>query len=125
MHEAAIVEGLMRILEQQAARHGVSAIRRVNVKVGRLRAVEPRQLVSCFEMFAEDTVADGAELAVEEVPVRARCKACGEAFEVPRYRFECPGCGGGDVDVIQGQELYIESFEAVGAGPPDSGSVTK
>lgn len=125
MHEASIVEGLMRILEQQAARHGVSAIRRVNVKAGRLRAVEPRQLVSCFEMFAEGTVADGAELIVDEVPVRTRCKACGREFDVPRYRFECPDCGGGDVDVIQGQELYIESFEATGADPPDGGSVTK
>lgn len=124
MHEAAIVEGLMRILERQAAQHGVSAIRRVNVKVGRLRAVEPQQLVSCFEMFAEGTIADGAELAVDEVPVRARCRACGHEFEVPRYRFECPACGGGDVEVIQGQELYIESFEAAGTDPPD-GAVTK
>jgi hydrogenase nickel incorporation protein HypA/HybF len=117
MHEASIVEGLMRILERQAAQHGVSAIRRVNLRVGRLRAVEPRQLVSCFEMFAEGTLADGAELAVEEVPVRARCRACGNEFEVPRYRFECPACGGGDVEVTRGQELYIESFEA-SDGPP-------
>jgi len=115
MHEASIVEGLMRILERQAARHGVAVIRRVDVKVGRLRAVEPRQLVSCFEMFAEGTLAEGAELVVEEIPVRARCRDCGRAFEVPRYRFECPSCGLGNIEVTQGQELYIESFEATGA----------
>ena len=128
MHETAIVEGLMRILREQAARHGVTAIVRVNVKVGRLRAVEPQQLASCFEMFAEDTVADGAVLAIESMPVRARCKGCGTEFEVPDYRFECPACGGGEVEVIQGQELYIESFEAAGAGPPaeaSPASVTK
>jgi hydrogenase nickel incorporation protein HypA/HybF len=128
MHETAIVEGLMRILEQQAARHGVTGVSRVNVKVGRLRAVEPRQLIACFEMFAEGTLAEGAMLAIDEVPVRARCKTCSTEFEVPRYRFECPGCGGGDVEVVQGQELYIESFEAVGGDPPDkgeSGPVTK
>lgn len=124
MHEAAIVEGLMRILERQAAQHGVSAIRCVHLKVGRLRAVEPQQLVSCFEMFAEGTLADGAVLAIEELPVRARCKSCGNEFEVPRYRFQCPACGAGEVDVIQGQELYIESFEAAGAEPRD-GPVTK
>lgn len=112
MHETAIVEGLMRILEKQAARHGAERILRVRVKVGRLRAVEPAQLVACFEMFAEGTVAEGATLAIEEVPVRARCKSCGTEFEVPRYRFECQGCGGGDVEVVQGQELYIESFDA-------------
>jgi hydrogenase nickel incorporation protein HypA/HybF len=116
MHETAIVEGLMRILERQAAQHGAERILRVRVRVGRLRAVEPAQLVACFDMFAEGTVAEGATLAIEEVPVRARCKACGTEFEVPRYRFECPGCGGGDVEVVQGQELYIESFDAAQPG---------
>lgn len=124
MHETAIVEGLMRILEKQAAQHGATRIVRVTVKVGRLRAVEPQQLGACFEMFAEGTVAEGAELVVEQVAVRARCKACGVEFEVPRYRFECPGCGSGEVNVIAGQELYIESFEAAGAGPPSTGGST-
>lgn len=114
MHETAIVTGLIRILEQQAARHGAQRVSRVIVKVGRLRAVEPQQLRSCFALFAEGTVAEGAELHIEELPVRARCKACGREFDVPRYRFECPGCGGSDVDVTQGQELYIESFDAAG-----------
>jgi hydrogenase nickel incorporation protein HypA/HybF len=112
MHETAIVEGLMRILEAQAAQHRVTRILSVTVKVGRLRAVEPQQLIACFEMFAEGTVAEGARLVIDSMPVRARCKACETEFEVPRFRFECPGCAGGDVAVIQGQELYIESFEA-------------
>jgi hydrogenase nickel incorporation protein HypA/HybF len=112
MHETAIVTGLMRILEDKAAAHSVDCILRVTLKVGRLRAVEPAQLRACFEMFAEGTVADGAVLAIVEVPVRARCKGCGTEFEVPRFKFECPGCAGGEVDVIAGQELYIESFEA-------------
>ena len=115
MHEATIVEGLLRILQEQAAQHGVTSIARVNLKVGRLRAVEPRQLVSCFEMFAEETVAEGAVLAIDEVPVRARCRGCCREFEVQRYRFACPSCGGGDVEVTQGQELYIESFEVAAA----------
>ena len=112
MHETAIVTGLMRILEEKAAAHGVERILRVTLKVGRLRAVEPAQLAACFEMFAEGTLADGAELVIDEVAVRARCKTCGTEFEVPRFRFDCPGCGGGDVDVIAGQELYMESFDA-------------
>lgn len=120
MHETAIVAGLMRILEQQAARHGATRISRVVVKVGRLRAVEPQQLRACFEMFAEGTIADGAELVVEAIGVRGRCRSCATAFDVPRYRFVCPACAGSDIDVIQGQELFIESFEASSARPPPS-----
>jgi hydrogenase nickel incorporation protein HypA/HybF len=111
MHETAIVSGLMRILEQQAQAHGVNHIQRITLKVGRLRAVEPQQLRLCFEMFAEGSIADGAELVIDAVPVRARCKTCGTFFDVPRYRFVCPGCNAGDVDIVGGQELYIDSFE--------------
>ena len=126
MHETAIVGGLMRILEKQASQHGARHVKRVLVKVGRLRAVEPQQLCSCFEMFAEGTVADGAELVVEVIEVRGRCRRCSREFDVPRYSFKCPNCACADIEVIQGQELYIESFEA-DLGPADAlaGSVTK
>lgn len=124
MHETAIVTGLMRIIEQQAARHGATQVSRVVVKVGRLRAVEPQQLRACFEMFAEGTVADGAELVVEAIAVRGRCRGCATEFAVPRYRFVCPGCGGGNIEVIQGQELFIESFEASSARPSPSADDT-
>lgn len=112
MHETAIVTGLMRIIETQAARHGTTHVSKVRLKVGRLCAVEPQQLCSCFEMFAEGTVADGAELVIDVIGVRGRCRACATEFDVPRYHFVCPECAGKDIEVIQGQELYIESFEA-------------
>ena len=126
MHETAIVTGLMRIIETHAAQHGATHVSRVRLKVGRLCAVEPQQLRSCFAMFAEGTIADGAELVIDEIGVRGRCRACAHEFAVARYRFVCPACGGNDIEVIAGQELYIESFEADGAGdagaalpPPD------
>ena len=108
----------MRILEQKAALHGVTRISRVMLKVGRLNAVEPQQLSACFEMFAEGTVADGAILVIDSVGVRGNCRACATEFDIPRYRFVCPNCAGIDIEVIQGQELYIESFEASMDSPP-------
>ena len=119
MHETAIVTGLIRIIETQAARHGSTRVSKVRVKVGRLRAVEPQQLSSCFEMFAEGTIAEGAELVIDVIGVRGRCRACQHEFDIPRFRFECPNCGGNDIEVTQGQELYIESFEA-DTGPSEA-----
>jgi len=114
MHETAIVMGLIRIIETHAARVGASRVTRIRLKVGRLRAVEPQQLCSCFEMFAEGTVAEGAELAIDLLGVRGRCRACATEFAVANYHFACPACAGNDIEVIQGQELYVESFEADG-----------
>lgn len=111
MHEASIVYGLMKILESQAAAHGVARITRVNLKIGRLRAVEPQALVSCFEIFAEGTAAEGAELAIDHVPALGHCGGCGHDFALEGFRLVCPACGADDVTLTGGNDLSIESFE--------------
>lgn len=116
MHETAMVAELIRLIEAQAARHNATRVVRVTLKVGRLRAVEPQQLTSCFALFAEGTVAEGAELVIDVLGVRGRCRTCAAEFDVANYHFACPACAGGDIEVIQGRELYLESFEADSAG---------
>jgi hydrogenase nickel incorporation protein HypA/HybF len=110
MHEASIVQGLMRILTAKASEHGVDRILTVQVKIGRLRGIDSRQIRSCFEIFAEGTAAEGARLDIVEITPEAQCRACGHRYEVQRYRFLCPACGGTDADVGKGRELYIDSF---------------
>lgn len=112
MHEASIVSGLMALLCDQAAKHGVERVRRVTVRVGKLRSVEPRALAACFEVFAEDTIAQGAELVIDQVPIRGHCYDCGEDFEISGFQFRCIRCNGGQITVTSGQELCLDSFEA-------------
>lgn len=111
MHEAAIIGGLIAILTREAKAHDVARIRRVHLKVGQLKAVDPQALTACFEAFAEDTVACGAELCIEHVPARAHCRACDAETVIRRFRFVCPACGSNDLALISGEELHIESFE--------------
>jgi hydrogenase nickel incorporation protein HypA/HybF len=111
MHEASIVSGLMTILLDQAAKHAVEHVSRVTIKVGKLRSVEPRALVGCFEMFAEGTIAEGAELVVESVPIRGHCEDCGEEFEISGFVFRCLRCRGSHIRLLSGEELYIDNFE--------------
>jgi len=106
-----IVTGVIPIIETQAARYGTTFVSEVRLKVERLCAVEPQQLSSCFEMFAEGTTAGGAERVIDVIGVRGLYRACATKFDAPRFRFECPNCAGNDIEVIQGQELYTESFE--------------
>lgn len=112
MHETAIVTGLMKILDGKAAEHGFTRITKVRLKLGRLRGLDPRQIRGAFEVFSEGSPADGAELVIEEVPVAARCRACGHDYTVEGWQFACPACGSDDADIVAGRELYVESFDA-------------
>ena len=74
MHELSIAEAIVAIAERHAAGRRVY---RVSVKVGHLRQVVPDALQFAFQLLTDGTVLEGAELAIEEVPARVRCRGCG------------------------------------------------
>jgi hydrogenase nickel incorporation protein HypA/HybF len=111
MHEMSVAQGLLSILQAQAEAHGIARVSRVRLKIGRLRGLDARQLRLAFEALAEGGLADGAELDVDEIAARARCRACGAVWRAADYRFDCPECAAADAEILEGRELYIESFD--------------
>ena len=112
MHEMGIA---MQIIEIATAAIPEGApegcVERVNVKVGKLSAIVPDSLRFCFDIASKDSPLNGAQLVIEEIPVRARCSACRNEWTINEAVFSCPACGSGDIKLISGQELNIESIE--------------
>jgi hydrogenase nickel incorporation protein HypA/HybF len=108
MHELSIADAVVTIASRHAAGRKVT---RVDVRVGHLRQVVPDSLAFAFELLAADTELEGAELVIEEVPARVRCKACAAETTLEAFPAHCAACGGFDVEVIGGDELLVESLE--------------
>ena len=96
MHELAIAGSIAAIAERHAAGRRVT---RVEVHVGHLRQVVPSALEFAFELVVRDTVLEGAELALVEVPAAGRCRACGAEGRLDGFPFTCRACGGWDFAV--------------------------
>ena len=112
MHEMGIAMQIIEIAQASIPREeGNVAVARVNLKVGKLAAVVADSLRFCFEIAAKETPLEGAELDIEEVPVRARCKACDVAWTIEGPAFSCEKCGSGQIEILSGRELNIESIE--------------
>ena len=111
MHEYAIAQALIDQVGEIARRHNARAVTRVVVQVGRLRGVLPDILRFGFEVAAADTVAAGAALEIEEVPIRVQCRACRAENNLDGPLFICPGCGSADLSQIAGSELILKSLE--------------
>jgi hydrogenase nickel incorporation protein HypA/HybF len=86
-------------------------VERVNLKIGKLAAVVPDSLRFCFEAASRDTMFADAELAIEEMPVVARCRDCGARWTIEEPVFTCKVCGGGALEILSGRELDIVSIE--------------
>jgi hydrogenase nickel incorporation protein HypA/HybF len=108
MHELSIAEAMVEI----AGRHARGRrVHRVEVKVGHLRQVVPSALEFAFELVSMGTPLEGAELAIEDVPAVGNCRACGKRDVMSDFPLRCPACGGLDVAVVSGEELYVDSLE--------------
>ncbi|MDP4127199.1 MAG: hydrogenase maturation nickel metallochaperone HypA [Bacillota bacterium] len=111
MHEMSLMGGVFEVIEQTLTQHEVKRVLIVKLKVGELTNAEPDALEMAFEAYSKDTKCEGAELIVERVPVYGRCRNCQYEFSVKTMLFLCPNCRNTDIEVIQGEELLLESLE--------------
>jgi len=111
MHELALAESIIEAVKIEAKKHGTTRVLSVAIKVGVLSDVVPDALQFGFEVLIKDTPLDGAVLKIELVSIKGNCKSCGRQFEVEEFLFVCPQCFGGDIEIIQGDELHITQIE--------------
>ena len=108
MHELAIAESIVGIAGRHANGRRVT---KVQLKVGHLRQVVPSALAFSFELVAQGTPVEGAELEVQQVPAAGLCRDCGEETRLESFPLQCRACGGFDLEILQGEELFVESLE--------------
>jgi hydrogenase nickel incorporation protein HypA/HybF len=108
MHELSIAEAVVAVASRHAAGRKVS---KVEVKVGHLRQVVPSALEFAFELLTKGTPLEGAELQIEDVPARGRCRECGAVTECKAFPFQCARCDGFDLEIEAGEELLVDALE--------------
>lgn len=111
MHEFAIAQGLVEIIEEEALPYGGAKVISVKVRIGKLSGVIPDALRFAFEALSMGGRAHGASLLIEEVPLRIQCNRCRRVSSVEDPFLICPHCGGTDVEMIAGRGLEIQNME--------------
>src|SRR5687768_6228171 len=105
------MQDALEVALEHARRRGAERIHRVRLRVGRLAGVVPEALAFAFDVVVQGTMAEGARLEVEDVPVVCFCAACADEFRPDGWFFECPRCGRATDEVRQGRELELASLE--------------
>lgn len=111
MHELSIAQSLIELVSDHAAREGALRVRRVHLRLGELSGFR-RALYFCFDAVSRGTPCEGAELAVEDVPLTVHCARC-DTVKTPRarYNFRCPTCGMPTPKVVTGREMQVTAIE--------------
>jgi len=107
VHELGLTQEILEIVTQRAQDRKVT---RVVLEIGKLSCVLPDAIRFCFDLCAEGTIAEGAQLEIVQPPGRGRCRQCGAEFNLHSVLAHCV-CGSSDVEWLCGEELRIKAME--------------
>ena len=111
MHEMALAESVLQIVEAQAREAGADKVVVVWLEIGKLSHVEPDAMRFCFDAVTAGSMVAGARLEIDRAPGRAWCHDCGQEIEIPALGSACPGCGGYKLQVTGGSEMRVKEME--------------
>ena len=111
MHEMALAESMVAIVEDTARRNGALRVAIVRLELGALSHVERDALAFCFDAVTRGGVAAGARLDIAVTPGAAWCLPCGERVPLARRGDACPRCGGYQLQVVAGEEMRVTEIE--------------
>ncbi|OGW12200.1 MAG: hydrogenase maturation nickel metallochaperone HypA [Nitrospinae bacterium RIFCSPLOWO2_12_FULL_45_22] len=111
MHELSIAQNILRIVEEEARKNKATRINSIKIKAGEMRGIVSKSLSFCFDFVSRGTLAEGARIDIEKIPIQGQCNQCQAIFLVENYQFSCPQCQSKEVNLTQGMELLVHEIE--------------
>jgi len=111
MHELAICQSLMNQVESIALERDAQSVTSIVVGMGPLSGVEAQLLKNAYPIASAGTIAEHAELIIENLPIRVKCSSCGCESDALPNKLVCKTCGDWRTTLISGDELMLMSVE--------------
>jgi len=113
MHELKIARNILKIVSDELMKRGISSpVKIIHFKAGRMHAIIPESLLFNFNTLKTESPAfQKAALCLEIVPLRIKCRQCQQIAELAKPIFHCTNCGGIDLEILNGQEMYVDNIE--------------
>ena len=114
MHEGSIVKSLFDIASKIKEDEKLTEIQKVKVVIGKFHMIVDDVFLMYFDLMKKEYKGfENAELIIEEKDVKVKCKKCNEIFMIEDPIFICPKCESFDTEIIQGNELHIQTIEGM------------
>lgn len=110
MHELSVTESLLEIALRHGREAGASAVTDLYLVIGDLSTIVDESVQFYWDIITEGTPAAGSILHFQRIPGQLRCRTCGHAYS-PGDDLPCPACGSIDIEIVAGEEFYLESIE--------------
>ena len=107
MHEMGLAGGILKLVEDAAAREHFGRVTRLRLEAGKLAGVELVSLRFALDVVARGTCLEGAAIDIDEPPGQAWCMKCCCSVEIVERAQPCPSCGSFQLQVSGGEGLRV------------------
>ncbi len=119
MHELPVISRIVEICIRHAATNNARKILTIELQVGPLSDLEPVWMQRYFDHLSKDTLAAGAQLKIERLPLKYRCSECGYEFTIEIQECEqagmngCPECESLSITCVSDNGYHIGNMEII------------
>ncbi|AMK15664.1 hydrogenase maturation nickel metallochaperone HypA [Methanobrevibacter olleyae] len=113
MHSSTVVQSILNVALETAEEYDANKVTEINVEIGKLNWITTDKLKYIFSVLSKDTLAENAELIVNEADAKIKCYNCNYIGLIDNINKEiipmvlCPKCGSHRVNVLKGYDLNI------------------
>jgi hydrogenase nickel incorporation protein HypA/HybF len=111
MHELAITQSMFDTVIQYAEKEKAKRVHCINLVIGEMTGIVGDSVRFYMDFLSKNTIAEGATLNIKSIPTQAKCRDCKNIFKLDEFTWVCPDCGGTNLEITGGKELFIESIE--------------
>lgn len=114
MHELPVTDEILKVVLKHAQRNNVQRVVSINLQIGKLSDLEDEWIQRYFDHLSKGTLAEGARLKIERMPIKMQCNSCSQSYEVEMAglgTLVCPHCGEEGASLLSGREYYIKDME--------------
>jgi hydrogenase nickel incorporation protein HypA/HybF len=94
--------------------NNVRRVMAIHLQVGKLSDLEDDWIQRYFDYLSKGTIAEGAKLKIERMPVTVQCNVCSTSYEADIARMGdlvCPACGEKGGMLLSGREYTVKEME--------------
>lgn len=110
MHELPVTQSVLDIALRYAERENATRITDLVLLIGQLSSIVDDSVQFYWDIISRGTIAEGATLHFERVPMQMLCLHCGQTYTPEPGTLDCPHCGSQRVQVAGGEEFRLESI---------------
>lgn len=111
MHELPVARSVLQIALRYAEQEQAKRITDLFLVIGDLSSIVDDSIQFYWDIISRGTIAEGATLHFERVPMKMVCFGCGQTYYPEAGTLACPHCQSTSVQVAGGDEFRLDSID--------------